>query len=179
MITKESLREITGDGRKSRVIKITFVSSDDNEKLDALNRHIGSRVFEYVKNLPCDGDFIALLSPNITYLDNDIISIRYDFTITSERAIVRHKRFCINMLLKQGIFLLPRFVSTKIRLASSNSFYLKKGEKGGIYAVNVAKNLEKGMKITRGREIDDFCDGKSSLAKIKIPHCLEAVRNNE
>lgn len=179
MISKESLGEITGSGRKSRAIKINFVASDDNVKLDTINRQLGNKVFEYVKNLPCDGDFVVLLSPNVTYLDEDIISIRYDFTITSGGEIIKHKRFCINMLLKHGILLLPRFVYGRTGILSSNSFYLRKGDNGDIYAVNVAKSLEKGMKITRGREIDEFCDSKAVRVKIKIPHCLEAVRNNE
>lgn len=179
MITKESLSEaVSRERQNSGIIKITFVASDENEKLDAVNRQLGNKVFEYAKNnLTCTGGFVVLLSPNVTYLDDDIISIRYDFTITSDRAIVRHKRFCINMLLKQGVFLLPRFISGRTRIASSNSFYLKKGENGAVYAVNVVKNLEKGMRINRGREIDEFCDSKPVRVKIKIPHCIEAVRN--
>lgn len=156
-------------------VKITYIYSGEYEKLDAVNRRIAENLSVYLKNKLDDnvsGNIVALLTPTIMYVDEEIISIKYDFTQTSDRRILNHKRFCINMFYKQGLLLLPRFIDGRRRIKSASEFYLKRGEDGELLCVPVVQSLQVGTVVGRRSEIDAYCDGQVQKVKIKIPHFL-------
>ncbi len=161
------------------ITKITYIHSGEYEKLDAMNQRIAENLFDYLKNKLGEnvtGNIVALLTPTLTYVDDDIISIEYDFTITSDRRILNHKRFCINMLYKQGILLLPRFLDKHRRIKSTSEFYLIRGADGELLCVPVIQSLQAGTVVSRRSEIDAYCDGRSQKVKIKVPHFLDGKK---
>lgn len=173
------------DHSLSIISKITFVSSEEDERFSTLNRSIAENILSFCNKLDSSydgimGNVVALLTPAVTYMRNDIISIKYDFTVSSNGAIVYHKRFCVNFHCDLGIFLLPRFFKEAKMPRSSAAFYImpcdddsnSDSDSDRVVVVPVLRELERGMRVGRRSDIDAFCDGKNMTAKIKIPRCL-------
>lgn len=179
-IEKLTLGDAWRIGLNSNVtVKITYIHSGEYEKLDAINQRIAENLFDYLKNKPYEnatGNIVALLTPTLTYVDDEVISIKYDFTQTSDRRILNHKRFCINMLYKQGLLLLPRFLDRCRRIRHSYQFYLTRGVDGELLCVPVMQSLQAGTVVSRRSEIDAYCDGRSQKVKIKVPHFLDGKK---
>ncbi|MBQ7821340.1 MAG: hypothetical protein IJ391_03560 [Clostridia bacterium] len=157
------------------ITKITFVTSEECEYLSFFSRKLAENMLAFCRGLGAgdgiSGNTVVLLTPTVTYMRDDIISIKYDLTLSSNGVLVYHKRFCVNMHTALEILLLPRFVSGKLRARDVSSFYLVP-EGDGIAAVTVSRSLERGMRIGRRSDIDAYCDGKSARIKIKIPKCV-------
>ncbi len=185
-IEKITLSDISQNGKGHSIIsRITYVQSAEYEKFDEINRRVAENLLAFCKDRLCGvdgvvGSVVALLTPTVCYVDDTVISIKYDFTVSSDRKVVHHKRFCINMLYELGVFLLPSFLSGKKRIDSCGSFYLSRGEGGEVLATPVIKSIERGAIIGRRSEIDAYCDGEAQKVKIKIAHFLtcKTVRKN-
>ena len=179
-IQKECITDSIRAGHSLSIIsKITFVTSEDNERFDSLNRGIAENILSFCNRLDSSfdgiiGNVVALLTPVVTYMRNDIISIKYDFTVSSNGATVYHKRFCVNFHCGLGIFLLPRFFKGAKMPRACSDFYIVPCDEDceDVIVVPVLRELERGMRVGRRSDIDAFCDGKIMTAKIKIPRCL-------
>lgn len=183
-IEKLTLGDTQRIGPNLNVIKITYVQSKEYEKLDLLNERIAQNLFEYAKNNLQnigDGNVVVLLTPTLTYVDEGVISIKYDFTVTSNMRILHHKRFCVNMLYKSGLLLLPCFLDKHKYIHNSTQFYLNREDDGGLLAVPVIRSLQVGTVVGRRSEIDTYCDGAPQKIQIKIPHFLtdKKMRKNK
>lgn len=161
------------------VCKINYISSDDNDYVERINSGIAERLLKcFASEKPSfgsiAGNILALLTPSVTYFDESIISIRYDFIVTNGNIVVFHKRFCVNLLYELGIFLLPGFLKSK-KHKPKGEFYLKESE-NGIVCTPVLKSIPAGTILGRRREIDLYSDGKTFEVNLTLPEYLKAKK---
>lgn len=178
-----TVKKCIGDTRRSEtytlVCKINYISSDDNEFVERINYGMAERLLKCFASDKLSFDnptesILALLTPSVTYFDESIISIRYDFTVTSGNILIFHKRFCVNLLYELGLFLLPGFLKSK-RHKPKGEFYLKESE-NGIVCTPVLKCVPSGTVLNRRREIDICSDGKPFEVKLALPEYLKAKK---
>ncbi len=180
-ITKPTL---TFSKRLSRTLdfiaRITYLDIDGTEKLRAFNKTIAENTLSacesHAESLATgrSGAVVALLEPSVTYFDEDIISAKYDFTVTNNGELLFHRRFCVNYLIKYDLFLSPSFLRGLGRTAA-DGFYLTRID-GGVGAIKLkSTQMKGGIRLTRRSQIDEMVDGTVKLVKIKLPRYLDRV----
>ena len=176
---------VTVNKRPSRtlelVARITCLELEGADKFNKLNKTLADNALARVESegemlsSGRSGTVVALLEPTVTYIDSDIISAKYDFTVTQNGELVFHRRFCISYLLDYELFLLPSFVRGLGRRVSANAFYLTRLD-GGIGAVRLRRvGLEPGTRLARRSQIDAGVDLTAKPVKIKLPRYLDRV----
>ncbi|MBO7148323.1 MAG: hypothetical protein J6V93_00555 [Clostridia bacterium] len=179
--SKENINKTVSLGRaRELIVRLAYVKNDECEYASNYNRAISEKIMAFATadlpvRLSCNASAVVLLTPYITLVRDGILSVKYDFTVSADGALLFHRRFGINMLTKKKILLLSRFISGKVKKKDSFSYYLlPDGDK--ILYVPIIKSLNQGTRIQRASEIDAYCDGAPVRVKIKIPPCLDAGR---
>lgn len=157
--------------------KITYISSDELPYFTELNERIAKKLNEYFMSLESYEtmlvqDGILLLSPCVTYLDDDIISAKYDLTLSSSGIILSHSRFCINVCEKFGLLLSRRFF-THLPPFFDRDFYIT-ADVNGMSLVPIDRMLECGIPCKKTAEIDLLCNGDPIRTRFKVPHGVDA-----
>ncbi len=152
--------------------KFSYISCE-NEYAKRINRELAENVMRTLEAkkeilLSEHGAFNAVLSPTTTYLDDSVISIKYDFLIFGKDGVIFHKCFGVNLLYDLELVLLPRFLK---KGRGVDNFYLTASD-GKLFCVPIEKNLEKNSVVKRQREIDAYTCGKPYEVTIKIPDYL-------
>ncbi len=179
---------ITVSKKPSRILdfvaRITCLELEGADKFNKLNKTLAentlARLDSEGEKLSSNrsGTVVALLEPSVTYLDSDIISAKYDFTITHNGALLFHRRFCVTYLIKYDLFLLPSFLRGLGR-AAVDGFYLTRLD-GGIGAVRLRRvGLASGTRLVRRSQIDASVDLTVKPVKIKLPRCLERATSRK
>lgn len=179
IITKKCIGDIKRTDTYTLAYKISYISSEDNDFVTDINHKIAENIAGYIckTEIPFEGmagEVFALLTPYVTYSDDNIISIRYDFTVQNSRELIFHRRFCVNLLHGLEIFLLPGFLKCRGGKLKGE-FYLTDSEEG-LFAVPVLKNAQRGTEIKRRRDIDIYCNGKLLSVTLNIPDYLTKER---
>lgn len=163
------------------IARITYLQVENADKFNLLNKTVAEKTHEQCETLSDSfgeektGAVVALLEPTVTYFDGDVISAKYDFTVTVGGELLFHRRFCITYLLKYDLFLLPSFLRGVGRRVKADGFYLTRVD-GEPAVVRLKSNqVSAGIKLARRSQIDDYCNGEAKRVKIKLPHCLESV----
>lgn len=160
------------------IARITYLQVENADKFNLLNKTVAEKTHKQCEALSDsfgkeqNGAVVALLEPTVTYFDGDIISAKYDFTVTGGGELLFHRRFCINYLLKYDLFLLPSFLSG-VHGLKCDKFYLTRIDGEPVVVKLKQTKLTAGVKLGRRSQIDDFCNGEEKRVKIKLPHCLE------
>lgn len=164
--------------------RITCLELDGAEKFNAVNKRIAENTLKGCESHAEEfgngrnGATVALLEPSVTYLDDDIISAKYDFTVTNNGELLFHRRFCISYLLKYELFLLPTFVKGLGR-SSADGFYLTRLD-GRVGAVRLkSTQMKSGVRLARRSQIDETVNGTVKPVKIKLPRYLERATSRK
>lgn len=166
------------------IARLTYIKIDGEDKFNEINKKVAENLHSecevHADSFARDGDgvVVALLEPTVTYLDEDIISAKYDFTITEKGVLLYHRRFCMSYLIKHELVLLPRFVRGLGHVAAEK-FYLIRLD-GGIGATRLkSEQMQTGFKLARRGMIDDALDREPIPVKIKLPHCLNLIKKQK
>lgn len=161
------------------VARVSYINIETFEKFSVFNKTIAENVISKCEPFSArlsesdNGTVVALLEPTVTYLDSDIISVKYDFTVTNNGELLFHRRFCVNYILKYDIFLLPSFLRGGGKHRKADEFYLTRLD-GGIGVVKLKSvSVGQGERISRRTQLDALCDGEVKPTKIKLPHFLD------
>ncbi len=179
MIGKEYITDKYRIGAGSElVLKLGYIVSSDFEYVSDFNRRLAENTYAFFKRSEAGKytggtNAVLLLSPTLTYNKDDILSIRYDLTLSSGGAVLYHKRFGVNMHTSLNILISRAFLRGAGRGRDSSSFYLA-GDGDGIVCVDIERALERSMRVRRQSDIDAYCDGKRRRVKLRLPDCVSA-----
>ncbi len=163
------------------IARITYLQVENADKFNLFNKTVAEKTHRQCEALSDslgverNGAVVALLEPSVTYFDGDIISAKYDFTVTGGGELLFHRRFCITYLLKYDLFLLPSFLRGVGRWVKADRFYLTRIDGEPAIVRLKSTRVSAGIKLARRSQIDDFCNGEARKVKIKLPHCLDSV----
>lgn len=162
------------DDNHELFVKIMYASCDECEYFTRLNMKLCERAMSFcersfdTKNI-FSGTVVVILTPTFTCVDAGILSVKYDLTVSLNRSVLHHKRFCINVFPKLGIFVLPEHFKRKLPKNTLDFYITEYDGCDTVTIVPVNRFVEKGMYVERQRNIDDFCDGRAVSSKIEIP----------
>ena len=163
------------------VVRVSYINIEGAEKLTSFNKTLAENLLleceNFAARLADDNNktAVVLLEPTVTYFDDDIISAKYDFTVTESGEILFHRRFCLNYLLKYDLFLLPQLLRCGGKRPKADEFYLTRVD-GGVGVVKLkSRSVRVGERIARRAQLDTLCDGEVKSAKIKLPHFLDSA----
>ena len=161
------------------ISKINYAAIEGADELSGLCRKIAENAAQYCSGAidsgleGQNGTAVAALEQTITCITDDIVSIRCDFTVTNASAVIFHRRFCINSLLRENILLPPFLVRGLTASERKLPFYLIQKDGSLCAAVCRRTSVQAGTRIVRRADIDSFCEMSIKPVEIKKVQCLK------